>query len=165
MNAMAAIYWIKGDLPVPLAIVRCPSGGRALRDELVDLKRGGIDTLVSLLVEEEAGWLDLGDEPRLAGQIGMQFLSCPIPDAHVPPHRAGFRKFVAGLAARLRTGEHVGIHCRGSIGRATVTAACTLVHLGWTAKEALEAIEEARGFPVPDTREQESWILSYRAKS
>ncbi|MGA2808124.1 MAG: hypothetical protein ABSE87_08310 [Terracidiphilus sp.] len=161
---MAGVFWIEGDLPVPLAIVLCPSGGRALRDELLAIKRGGVQTLVSLLEEQEAEWLDLAEEPQVAQQIGLKFLSHPIPDTHIPQDRAAFRQFVAGLAARLRAGERIGVHCRGSIGRATVTAACTLIHLGWSPDAALEAIEVARGCPVPDTREQEGWILSYKAK-
>jgi protein-tyrosine phosphatase len=58
----------------------------------------------------------------------------------------------------------MGVHCRGSIGRATVTAACTLIHLGWTPQAALSAIQAARGCAVPDTQEQEDWILRYKAK-
>jgi protein-tyrosine phosphatase len=162
---MAAIFWIKDDLPVPLAIVLCPSGGRALRGELLAIKRGGIQTLVSLLEDDEADWLDLAEEPRLAQQVGLRFLSYPIPDTQIPGDRTAFRQFAAGLADRLRAGERVGIHCRGSIGRATVTAACALIHLGWLPDTALEAIEAARGCRVPDTREQEGWILSYRAQS
>jgi protein-tyrosine phosphatase len=68
------------------------------------------------------------------------------------------------LASRLRAGEHIGVHCRGSVGRATVTAACTLVELGWAPNAALAAIEAARGCPIPDTDEQEFWILNYRKK-
>jgi protein-tyrosine phosphatase len=62
----------------------------------------------------------------------------------------------------LRAGEHMGVHCRGSIGRATVTAACTLIHIGWTPNDALAAIQTARGCTVPDTHEQEDWVLQYR---
>ena len=69
-----------------------------------------------------------------------------------------------GLADRLRTGERIGVHCRGSIGRSTVTAACALIHLGWQPQAALEAIAAARGCAVPDTEEQRRWILSYEAK-
>jgi protein-tyrosine phosphatase len=119
---------------------------------------------VSLLEEQEADWLDLAEEPQLAQQAGLRFLSYPIPDTHIPRAPEDFRKFVTGLADRLRAGEHLGVHCRGSIGRATVTAACTLIHLGWSPNVALEAIEAARGLAVPDTREQEAWILNYKAK-
>jgi hypothetical protein len=36
--------------------------------------------------------------------------------------------------------------------------------LGWQPEAALEAVEAARGEPVPDTKEQEDWILSYTAQ-
>jgi protein-tyrosine phosphatase len=161
---MSDICWIEGSPPVTLAIVLRPQGGEWLADELARMKRGGIQTLVSLLEEEEAGWLGLDREPALAKQAGMEFVSFPIPDTQVPPHRAAFRQFVVGLANRLRHGECIGVHCRGSIGRSTVTAAATLIHLGWKAEVALTAIERARGCPVPDTEEQRRWILAYEAR-
>jgi hypothetical protein len=37
------------------------------------------------------------------------------------------------------------------------------MHFGWNAKQALGAIEVARGCAVPDTEEQLRWILSYKA--
>jgi protein-tyrosine phosphatase len=162
---MNEIFWIKSQLPPPppLAVVLRPRGDEWLEEELLQMKQGGIQTLVSLLEEDEAAWLGLEEEGPVAEQIGMQFLSYPIPDVHLPPHPDSFGTFVAGLADRLRAGIRVGIHCRGSIGRATVTAACTLIHLGWEPKTALEAIAAARGLAVPDSQEQEDWILSYKA--
>ncbi len=159
---MKNIFWIRGAPPAPLAIVLCPPGGRGLREELLDLKRGGIEILVSLLDREEAHLLGLSEESRLAEQVGLQFLSYPISDAHVPASTSFFRSFIAGLADRLSAGEAVGVHCRGSIGRATITAACALIHLGWQPRAALTAITRARGQAVPDTQEQENWILRYR---
>jgi protein-tyrosine phosphatase len=159
------IFWIEGNPPVPLAIVLRPRGGDWLEDELLRMKRDGIETLVSLLERDEADMLDLGKEGLWAEMIGLRFLSHPIPDVHVPPNAADFQIFVSDLADRLRAGEHIGVHCRGSIGRATVTAACALIELGWTAKDALAAIGVARGCVVPDTQEQEEWILRYKASS
>jgi protein-tyrosine phosphatase len=159
------IFWIKGNPPAPLAVVLRPRGGDWLEDELLRMKREGIETLVSLLEKDEAEMLDLAKEGPLAEKIGMRFLSHPIPDVHVPPHTAAFQKFVAALANRLRAGEHIGVHCRGSIGRATVTAACALIQLGWSPRAALAAIAAARGCAVPDTQEQEDWILRYKAQS
>jgi protein-tyrosine phosphatase len=159
---MKGIFWIRGNPPAPLAIVLCPSGGRGLLEELLILKRSGIETLVSLLEQEEAQMLGLAQEGRLAQQAGLEFLSFPIPDTRVPQSTTFFRAFIAGLADRLSAGESIGVHCRGSIGRATVTAACALIHLGWTPRAALTAISIARGQAVPDTQEQEDWILRYR---
>jgi hypothetical protein len=36
--------------------------------------------------------------------------------------------------------------------------------LGWSPHAALVAITRARGLTVPDTQEQEDWILRYKAK-
>ena len=161
---MTYVFWIKGTPTVPLAIVLCPYGGDGLENELRDMKRDGIETLVSLLRKNEATMLDLAEEAPLAEKVGLRFLSYPIADRSVPDDTPEFRAFIADLAARLRAGEHVGVHCRGSIGRATVTAACTLIQLGWSPNAALVAITRARGLTVPDTQEQEGWILRYRAK-
>jgi protein-tyrosine phosphatase len=144
-----------------LAIVLRPRGGDWLEDALVGLRRDGVNTLVSMLEEWEADFLGLAEEPRLAGQSGMTFLSYPIPDRETPTNMVSFDKFVTGLAARARAGERIGVHCRGSIGRSTIATACTLVHLGWTALAALKAIESARGCTVPDTDEQREWIIRY----
>lgn len=161
---MSNIFWIECEPKVPLAIVTCPRGDGLLRGELAQFKQGGIDTLVSLLERDEAAWLGLKDEGSLATEAGIQFLSHPFPDANVPLDSLAFRVFVAGLARRLSAGEHIGIHCRGSIGRSTITAACTLIHLGSPARKALAVIEEARGCPVPNTVQQERWILQYRTR-
>ena len=158
------VLWIKGNPPAPLAIVLRPEGGKQLRGALKRMKKAGVQTIVSLLEQDEADWLGLAEEGALTAALGMRFLSYPIPDREVPPDPAHFRLFVSDLAASLRGGERIGVHCRGCIGRATVTAACTLIHLGWGPADALAAIEQARGYPVPDTDEQLHWILHYRAE-
>ena len=160
---MADIFWIGGDPPPGMAIVTRPRGTDWLAGEMRYLKRGGIETLVSLLEPFEAEWLGLKDEPAEAESAGLTFLSFPIRDTCVPGNVAEFRIFVSGLASRLRLGECIGVHCRGSIGRATVTAACTLIHLGWKPADALAAVEATRGCPVPDTEEQHAWIMAYKA--
>jgi protein-tyrosine phosphatase len=159
---MKNIFWISGNAPVSLAIILCPPGGRGLREELLLVKRNGIETLVSLLGKDEAHLLGLSEEGRLAQEAGMQFFNFPILDGHIPQSTALFRRFIAGLADRLRAGESIGIHCRASIGRATITAACALIHLGWQPQAALTAINRARGQAVPDTQEQEEWIRRYK---
>jgi protein-tyrosine phosphatase len=161
---MNEIFWIKGNPSPPLALVLRPRGNDWLEDELQRMKRGGIQTLISLLEDDEAASLGLAEESSLTARLGMQFLSYPIPDVHVPPDMDSFRSFVEGLAGRLRAGTRIGVHCRGSIGRATITAACALIHLGWKPQAALDAIEKARGLAVPDTPEQEAWILRYQAR-
>ena len=161
---MNEIFWIKGDPPAPLAIVLRPHGGDRLEDELLRMKNAGIQTVVSLLEKYEAAFLELTDEARVARKAGLYFLSFPIPDTQIPSDPAAFETFIKYLANRLRAGEHIGVHCRGSIGRATVTAACALIHLGWSPRSALFAIAAARSCAVPDTQEQENWVLNYQPR-
>jgi protein-tyrosine phosphatase len=160
---LSNIFRIDCEPSLWLAIVSCPRGDDQLREEILELRQGGVQTLVSLLEKDEASWLGLKTESAVATEAGLSFLSYPFPDANVPLDSVTFRVFVAGLAGRVRAGEHVGIHCRGSIGRSTIVAAGTLIHLGWPAGKALSVIEAARGCPVPNTLQQEQWILKYKA--
>lgn len=161
---MTGIFWIGGNPPPPLAIVLCPAWQEQLQRDMLRLRQGGVETVVSLLEEDEARWLGLAEEAHFATQAGLRFLSFPIHDVSVPAYTDAFRNFVTGLAGRLRAGEKIGVHCRGSIGRSTITAACALIHLGWKPQAALNAIEAARGCPVPNTDEQLRWILRYEAE-
>jgi len=158
---MKDIYWIQHAEPPRLAIVARPRGDEWLEQDLANLKRGGIDTLVSLLMPDEAADLGLATEAELARQTGIDFISYPIPDRTTPVDSTGFGLLISRLAETVRVGRHVGAHCRGCIGRATVTTAAVLIKLGVKPADALALIEEARGCPVPDTREQRNWILRF----
>jgi protein-tyrosine phosphatase len=153
-------------LPIlPLAIVLCPRGGHALYADLLKFRRAGIDVLVSMLSDDQIDMLELQQEALTAKRLGMDFLHHPVPDHHIPGDPRSFRAFVNGLAERLRDGRRIGIHCWGSIGRAPLTTACTLIHLGWKPQAALAAIESARGCEVPETKEQKQWVLNYKASA
>ncbi len=160
---MQDIYWITNHGRLKLAIVARPRGDEWLEADLSRLKDGGIDGIVSLLTAPEEEMLGLRDEANLAEALGLRFLSYPIPDRHVPGDDVAFSRFIAEVAEQLRGGSAIGIHCRGSIGRSTVTAASLLLRVGWDPSRALEEIELARGCPVPDTPEQRAWILGLRS--
>ena len=163
---MSDVFWIESsdrELRLRLAIVMRPRGHLWLEDEILGLRNSGVQTLVSMLEDWEADSLGLADEANTAQRVGLNFLSYPIPDTMTPADLAGFRGFVDELAQRLRAGEGIGVHCRGCIGRSTIAAACSLIHLGWKPPEALAAIEAARGCRVPDTEQQREWILAYKA--
>jgi protein-tyrosine phosphatase len=158
------VYWIHPVKGVPrptLAIVERPRPGKFLARDLEDLHAAGIKVLVSLLTEDEAAYLGLNDEEQAARNAGLEFVAFPMADHHVPRDVDAFRAFVISLATRLFDHEPIGIHCQGSIGRSTLIAACSLIHLGWTPAHALLDVGNARGCPVPDTEEQQVWILNY----
>jgi protein-tyrosine phosphatase len=159
------VFWIEGDANTALAIVLRPRGNDWLEDELIRTQQSGVQTLVSMLEDEEAESLGLSEEKKIAEQLRLGFLSFPIADRTTPTDVPFFREFIASAADRLRAGERLGIHCRGSIGRASIAAACMLIHLGWNREAALAAIEAARGCVIPDTEEQRAWILGYEAAS
>jgi protein-tyrosine phosphatase len=162
---VSEIFWIRTRPKVGLAIVLCPRGDDLLKPDLIELKQGGIDTLVSMLEEDEAAWLGLRQEAKVAQNLGMRFVSFPIPDRNVPPDRRAFNAFISDLASRLVDGAKIGVHCRGCIGRSTVTTASVLILLGFPPKKALSAIQAARGCTVPDTLEQERWIFHFKPMS
>jgi protein-tyrosine phosphatase len=160
------VFWIAAagnGVGSSLAIVLRPRGDEWLEDEMRRLKQSGIQMIVSMLEPWEAESLGLAHEGSFAQHGGLGFLSYPIPDRQTPADAGAFRGFAASLADRVRGGEHIGMHCRGSIGRSTLMAAAVLIHLGWTPEQALRAVEQARGCTVPDTDEQKNWILAYEA--
>jgi len=161
---MKDIYWIGHNEPSRLAIVARPRGDDWLEEDLVNLKHNGIEILVSLLMPYEAADLGLAGERGLAERMGIEFISYPIPDRTTPGDIGGFRLLAARLADAVRAGNGVGAHCRGCIGRATVTTAAVLIQLGFTPTDALTMIEEARGCSVPDTPEQLNWILTFEPR-
>jgi len=160
---MKDIYWIEHDERPHLAIVARPRGEDWLEEDLANLKRGGIEILVSLLTPSEAIDLGLAPERDLAERLGIEgaFVSYPVLDRTTPGDIGGFRLLIAQLAAAVRAGKHVGAHCRGSIGRATITTAAILIHLGYKPADALTMVEKARGCTVPDTPQQLNWIMRF----
>jgi protein-tyrosine phosphatase len=158
---MTSVYWIRHHQKPHLAIVARPRGEDRLEKDLLALKSAGIDVLVSLLEPDESIYLGLYKESELAQRAGMAFISSSLPDHSIPTDRQSFCALVLRLTEAIRDGRHVGVHCQGSIGRSTLVTAAVLIQLGWNPKDALNVIEEARGYPVPDTEAQLQWILQY----
>jgi protein-tyrosine phosphatase len=151
---VASPYWITPTL----AIVPRPRGGDWLDDEMGALREAGIDVVVSMLEETEAAEVGLEREEAAARGAGLQFVNFVIPDRSVPVSVQEFEAFLNGLEQELAANRRVGVHCRACIGRASVTTVSLLIRSGIPAAEAWHQVESARGFPVPDTREQREWV-------
>ncbi len=156
----ATIYSITAAAPVRIAIVARPRGNDWLCDEIRGLSQEGIDVLVSMLTSEEANELGLRDERIECETAGISFVNLEVPDRSVPLDKAAFLNGVEQLAELVRQGRYLGVHCRAGIGRSSMLAAAILAQLGWEASQAFDAIESARGCPVPDTPEQRQWVAS-----
>jgi protein-tyrosine phosphatase len=155
------LYWVEIGGAGRVAIMARPRAGDWLEDELVAVRDAGVAILVSLLTDEEIGELGLEAEPRACARAGMRFRRFPITDREVPSQQAA--TFVGELAAEVRAGETIAIHCRMGIGRSAVIAAAVLSSLGVPPEEALDRLATARGVPVPDTDDQRRWVLAFES--
>jgi protein-tyrosine phosphatase len=156
------IFWIKENETAPgqLGTMRRPRGGHKLESDIRGLKEQGVEWLVCLLEVWEMRALGLTEEDLLCEKHGIGFLRFPIPDFGVPEDRSQFLELVKFLSAKLAGGAHVVIHCHGGVGRSSVVAAGVLLERGVTAEQVFELIGRYRGKRVPETREQEEWVLS-----
>lgn len=154
----AVTYKIEGPWLGRLMIVPRPRGGDWLEDEVKAWKDAGIDVLVSALTVGEMADFDLTSEAELCVANAVEYASIAIEDRSVPDSAEFVRKLVETLEQRLASGKNGAIHCRQSIGRSSLLAACTLVGSGISVTEAFARIKEARGCPVPETAEQRAWV-------
>lgn len=162
---MPEVYWIRDVEPLRLAIMPRPRGGEWLADEVSGWKRLGIDVVISLLHRYEADELDILEEESLCRAHEIHFRSFPIRDRGTPDSVAEFRALSDEVAASLKQGLAVAIHCRAGIGRSGLLAACTLLELGVAASNAFAVVSRARGLTVPDTPEQIDWFHSMIARA
>jgi len=156
------IYWIDAPYGPRLAIMARPRAGDWLEDEVDYWQRSGIETVVSLLEQDEVRDLQLEDERELCVQNGIAFFSFPIRDRGLPEDRAAALRFARELAG---SDKPIAIHCRAGIGRSSLMAAAILIETGIPAETALRAIATARGLQVPDTDAQRDWILDLTRQS
>lgn len=156
-----SIFHIKSPWSGRLAIVSRPRGGDWLDDDVGAWKAEGLNAVLSLLTEEEQVEFDLFGEKEASEKQGLQFFSFPINDLGVPSSLAESLRTLSQLERLLAAGRNVGIHCRQSIGRSGMMAACLLVMAGSDSQEALESVSNSRGLPIPETREQSEWVSEF----
>ena len=82
------LHWVEGPWRGKLALAARPRGGDWLPDELANWQREGVDTVFSLLTDQEEQDLDLSQERAEATAHGLAFYSYPIPDREVPASEA-----------------------------------------------------------------------------
>jgi protein-tyrosine phosphatase len=159
---VADFYWVEAPAKGRLAVSARPRSGEWLQAETLSWKEQGLDTIVSLLEDEEIAELGLILEDDLCATAGLNYLRFPIKDRGVPTDRSGAIHLGTQLAQSLVAGKNILIHCRAGIGRTGLFAAAILVLAGADPEEALSAVGRARHVPVPDTAEQREWVLGLR---
>ena len=158
------IHWVHGLDPHRLGLSARPRGGDALADEVAAWRAAGIAVVVSLLEPPEVRELELRDEAALCAAAGIAFVSLPVPDRGLPAVVRDFEVQVDALAARLRAGDAVVVHCRAGIGRTGVLAGCLLHALGVPSGEIFHRLSRSRGVAMPDTVAQIDWVERHAAR-
>ena len=158
---MSRLHFIDAPGPGRLAITARPRAGDWLEAEIDAWKQAGLDLVISLLERGEVAELDLQGEAALCKSRGIDFVSFPIPDRGLPAPQQEALRIARLVAAGLRDGRTMAIHCRAGIGRSSIMAASALICSGAVADEALALIGAARGVAVPDTDEQRDWVIAF----
>jgi protein-tyrosine phosphatase len=154
------VYGIPLDAPSSLYVMPKPSV-EWLQEDIVAYRHIGMGKIISLLTREEADKLGLAAEAQICRCQGIDFLQHPIPDRAVADKKA-FAVLAGQIHTELGAGRGVGIHCRAGIGRSGMLACCALTFSHrFTADEAIGAISNARGVPVPYTDEQTEFIREF----
>jgi protein-tyrosine phosphatase len=160
-GAVPQLFRIPTPHPGRLAVVERPRGGEWLRDDMAALRRAGVDTLVSALVDEELRHTWLEFEAAAAEEAGIRFLRLPVANLGTPP-LPGALGALHGLATEVEAGRFVAAHCFASVGRSPLIVASVMVLLGADPAFAWEELELCRGRQVPDTLEQREWVYQLR---
>jgi protein-tyrosine phosphatase len=107
-----SLYWLPFRQGRRLAIMPRPRAGDWLADEVAGWRTEGIDTVVSLLEQEEIAELELHQLPAACRNADIEFVSFPIPDRGIPASFKETDDLVRRLSDALAGGKAVAIHCR-----------------------------------------------------
>ena len=112
-------------------------------------------------------FLDLTQDGELEPYASLveppaRYLNMPIRDFSVPT-RDGLVAILDEIDAELDAGGLVFVHCWAGCGRTGVVVGSWLVRHGVDPDESLRRIAEARGLGCPQTLEQRSFVLGWRA--
>lgn len=123
-------------------------------DDLLWLRRNGIDVLVSLTENPlPRNWLN---------DAGLLAVPVPVPDMEAPSQRQ-LDHVLATVKRAHGSGMGVAIHCAAGLGRTGTVLAAYFVGTGLTARDALRKVRELRPGSV-ETLDQERAIEQYAQK-
>lgn len=129
---------------------RIAASGMIGRADLLDLKKLGIGSIVSLTLRSPFA----GEKPQ-----GIDHLHLPVPDMSCP-HQEVLVRAVAFLRKSVEAGNAALVHCGAGYGRTGTVIACYLVTEGLSAQEAMDVVRAARPGSI-ETLEQEVGIMEF----
>ena len=143
-----------------VAIMARPSLEVDAAASIVNIARLGIQQVVSLLEPSEARNLGLDAEREQVKAHAMGFISFPIPDMGLPPSVEDFAQLSKKLFNQVNAGVNTLIHCHAGIGRSGLLVAGILLHCDMDPQRAFAYASRMRGIRVPETPDQEQWLVS-----
>jgi ADP-ribosyl-[dinitrogen reductase] hydrolase len=156
-------YWVEPGL---VLAGEHPDGGseRLTRERLAALHAAGVRVFIDLTQP--------GEMPSYQELLpdGVLYQNLPIPDHSVPDAATRMQEIQHVLAQTVANNVPAYVHCRAGIGRTGIAMGCYLREQGAGPRTALMRLNKlwlqnarAAHWPsVPETEEQESYILSWR---
>ncbi len=117
---------------------------RDLETDATSLHEQGIDVLLLLVEDEELRRCRAMDIGEVLAAHGVELLRFPIVDPELPRDGVAYRRLIAGLLERIRSGQKVAIACRGGLDRTGLTAGCLLREAGLPPDTAVDRVHAAR---------------------
>lgn len=136
------------DLPANVAgrmlLHSMPGRYEALESVWIRLRREAVSTIVCLaekleLREKSAEYARALED----GTVPCRALVFEVVDRGAPADHDAFWKLAREIAAQLRSGDTVLIHCAGGVGRTAMLANCVLLALGQSLSAARSAVSQA----------------------
>ncbi|KAJ3372016.1 hypothetical protein GGF31_002278 [Allomyces arbusculus] len=153
-----------------LAIASCPGKQDVglTRDLEVDMTRMammGIRALVCCLYDDELDHLGVpwSKYSAMARKLNLDVIRTPMVDGCAPAHGRDLEPALESMHQHLTSGNHVLVHCRAGIGRASLVTCAYLMRYGWSANDdrAIQTVRRRRSPRAVETDVQEEFLLEY----
>lgn len=121
------------------------------------------DTLVSLVEESELAELGIHNLEYECRNHNIELIRFPLRDVSVPPSLKSFARLIREIIKLLKQKKTVVIHCKGGLGRAGLTAACSIVagsNNKISGSDAIKIVRAARPGTV-ETMKQENFVSPF----
>jgi protein-tyrosine phosphatase len=142
------------EIPLPegvggrLFLSSMPGRYRPFAHDLAEAEELGVATVLCLNPRDEIELKSPHYHAALNdGSHGWRVIEHPIEDFRAPSRDQRFVGLVDDVAAHLRAGEGLMLHCAGGIGRTGTVSACILIALGLSPEEALAEIRKKGARP------------------